>query len=207
MNLGGVRAGLWDLFQRVIGGNALKKAAIREQISAPGRILEIGCATGNVADAFRDFEYVGIDIDPALIAYAAWKFPDANYRFHCCDVLEDEFPEPGDFQYVLISHTAHHLSDDYMIRLIRRSAELLRPHGELVVLDMIRPDPAAPPTKQFYHRLDAGKHFRTAPEFVELFADACEFEHPQLRIFKEKKFSIEVIDGILISAVKRAPTR
>jgi hypothetical protein len=91
-----------------------------------------------------------------------------------------------------------------MKRMIHRSGELLGEAGELVILDMIRPEPDDPFAKQLYYRLDAGEHLRTVPEFVELFEDASEFETPRLRVLKTRKLSIEVIDGIMITARKRS---
>ena len=133
------RGRLWDAFQTFVGDNTPKRRTIARYIQRPGRILEIGCATGNVADVFRDFDYVGVDTDPELIALACRKFTEPNYRFYCLDVLAAELPEEADFDYVLISHTAHHLPDDYLKRLLHKSCQLLRPGGQLVILDMVSP--------------------------------------------------------------------
>ena len=123
-----LRARLWDLFQSVVGGNAQKKAALRAHIPEPGRLLEIGCATGNVTAAFTGFDYVGVDIDEEAIEFARARFRGERDppRFHCLDVLQDTLPEPDGFDYVLISHTAHHLPDATMRAMISRSAEHFR---------------------------------------------------------------------------------
>ena len=197
-----VKVRLWDVFQNVVGGNRQKKEAIREHIRAPGKVLEIGCATGNVAEAFGDFDYVGVDLDMGCIALARWKFPRSNYRFYCLDILEDDLPEDPDFHYVLISHTAHHLPDDYMKPLIRRSSALLREGGELMILDMVRPEPWAF-RKQFYYRLDRGRHFRSIAEFRVLFAGESCFEEPRFDVVKTAKLGVEVIDGVVIRAKRR----
>ncbi len=197
-----IKVRLWDVFQNVVGGNRQKKEAIRENIRAPGKVLEIGCATGNVAEAFGDFDYVGVDLDMGCIALARRKFPQSNYRFYCLDILEDDLPEAPDFHFVLISHTAHHLPDDYMKPLIRRSSALLREGGELMILDMVRPEPWAF-RKQFYYRLDRGRHFRSIAEFRVLFAGESCFEEPRFDVVKTAKLGVEVIDGVVIRAKRR----
>jgi SAM-dependent methyltransferase len=194
------KARLWDGFQSVLGGDTEKKRAILEHVRLPARILEVGCATGNVADAFRDSEYVGVDVDGGAIAVARRKFPQGNYTFQCLDILNDPFLEPEGFDYVLISHTAHHLPDEYFGRLIHRSAELLREGGELVVLDMVRPEPQEPWTKQFYYKLDRGRYFRNLREFAELLSGQQHLEEPTFHVIKSSKFGVEIIDEVLIRA-------
>jgi SAM-dependent methyltransferase len=197
-----VKMRLWDVFVRLIGTNGQKERALRRFIEGQGRVLEIGCATGNVAGVFRDCDYVGVDIDADCIAFAARKHRRPNYEFHCLDVLEDELPFGGAFDYVLISHTAHHLPDDYLRRLLEKGAELLREGGELVVLDMLRPEPEEPYARQFYYNLDRGEHFRNWPEFEELFAEARWFEDVRMHLVKTTKLGIRVIDQVVICARK-----
>lgn len=197
------RARLWDVFQDVVGGNEEKKASLVRALPQPGRLLEIGCATGNVADVFRDFDYVGVDIDEQAIALARRKFPGPGYRFHCLDVLEEGLPEEAHFDHVLISHTAHHLPDDYFARVLHRSAELLGQGGTLVILDMVRPEPHEPFGKQFYYKLDRGRHFRNVAEFEALIRQEPLLEEPEIEVVKVRKFGIEVIDDLLIRARRR----
>ena len=113
--------------------------------------------------------------------------------FHCLDVLVDELPFEGEFDYVLISHTAHHLPDAYLGHLLEKSAELLRVGCELVVLDMLRPEPNEPFNRQFYFRLDRGEHFRNWMEFEKLFSTAHWFEDVRLHLVKTTKLGIRVI--------------
>jgi SAM-dependent methyltransferase len=192
---------LWGLFQKVFGDDRTKQETLARFITGPGRVLEIGCAIGNVAEAFRGFEYVGVDVDRPAIELAASRFPEPNYRFHCLDILEDELPERGGFDHVLLSHTAHHLPDAYLERLIRRSWSLLREGGRLVVLDMVRPEPDEPFRKQFFYKLDRGQHFRTVPEFEAVLA-RCGARKPELHVIKTWMFGMEVLDHLVIVAVR-----
>jgi len=195
-----VKSVLWDAFVRVIGGNRQKKRAVRRFITAPGRILEIGCATGNLAAAFEGFDYVGIDTDCQGIELAKWRRTEPTFRFHCLDVLAQDFPEAAGFDYVLISHTLHHVADDVARRLVERSRQLLAPGGMLLVLDMIRPDPGEPFRKQFYYRLDRGEHIRTLDEWRAMFSTIRAFPHVDFHVIRTTKLGIEVIDQVAIRA-------
>lgn len=194
------RARLWSEFQRVIGTNTAKQQAIRSVIERPGRLLEIGCATGNLADAFPGFSYVGVDTNAQSVAFAAASHPEPSHRFHCLDILEQALPEPTRFDYVLLSHTAHHLPDGYLRRLIRHGHELLEPGGTFVLLDMIRPAPEEPFRRQFYYRLDRGQFFRSLDEFRDLLDGEGSFPRWEYRVVPTRKWGIEVIDQILMRA-------
>jgi SAM-dependent methyltransferase len=193
-----IRPYLWDMFQRVVGTNAAKTRAVAPYVSRPGSILEIGCATGNLARSFRDFSYTGVDTDAACIRLASRRFRQPNFRFHCIDLLEEALPVGQPFDYVLISHTAHHLADDGLRRLIRRSFELLKEGGELVVLDMIRPDPTEPFKKQLYYRLDR----EVLPDLrvSSILRGEGSFPDPSLHVVKTRKWGIEVVDQVVIHA-------
>ncbi|MEN8184788.1 MAG: class I SAM-dependent methyltransferase [Myxococcota bacterium] len=186
-----------------MGDNAPKRRTLARFIHGPGRLLEIGCATGNVASAFEGLSYVGVDIDRQAISLARRKFPATNYRFHCLDILAEELPEEPGFDYVLLSHAAHHLPDEYLCKLLRRSAELLNEGGSLVVLDMIRPEPDEPRSKQFFYRLDRGTHFRNLEEFREVFSRETKLEEPEFHVIEMRKMGIEIIDDVVILAKKR----
>lgn len=197
-----IKSYLWDVFVRVVGANGQKRRALEPFLSKPGRLLEIGCATGNLAGAFRAFDYVGIDTDRKSIELAKWRRPQPNYRFYCLDVLEEEFPEAARFDYVLISHTLHHVPDDYARRLVQCGVQLLIPGGTLLVLDMIRPQPAEPFRKQFYYRLDRGKYIRDLDEMRSLFSTAAGLQRLDFHVIKTKKLGIEVIDQVAVHATK-----
>lgn len=92
-------------------------------------VLEIGCGIGDfypfLRGLFGEVAYVGIDIVPELIDYAAKKYPEAT--FHCLDLLEDDFS--GDFDYVLISGVFNNEIKDateFLYRLATEAFKLCR---------------------------------------------------------------------------------
>jgi trans-aconitate methyltransferase len=66
-------------------------------------ICDIGCGFGDLLPylrtRFTDFTYTGVDISPSLVAKARELHPE--HRFHCVDILGDDFSEQ--FDYFLLS--------------------------------------------------------------------------------------------------------
>lgn len=191
----------WDVFQGVFGTNRFKKKVLSEYITPHGRILEIGCATGNIAGVFNGFDYTGIDTDCNYIERAKKKFPQSNYIFYCADVLSGFLPADH-YDYVLLSHTAHHLPDDYLDKVISMSHSLLKTGGYLVTFDMIKPSPTDPSGKKFYYKLDRGNYIRNIDEFMSLFNKNSLFKKPVVNIIETRKLNIRIIDQCLIMARK-----
>jgi len=104
-------------------------AAIRPFVC--GDVLDIGC--GNMLKAFKPENlrrYVGIDVNPALVANMRRLFPE--HEFHLCDVEREPLPVHGQrFDTVLLVAILEHLNDPH--RVLAQVAEHLRPTGRLVV--------------------------------------------------------------------------
>lgn len=71
------------------------------------RVLEIGCATGELIAAIPAAQRVGLDISPANVAAARARFPEVE--FHCGD-----FRHAGldGFDAVIMSDVLEHVPDD-----------------------------------------------------------------------------------------------
>ncbi len=67
------------------------------------RVLDIGCGIGDLYPfllaKYGEVDYAGIDIVPEVVAFAARKYPQA--QFWCRDILQDKMEER--FDYVLMS--------------------------------------------------------------------------------------------------------
>ena len=67
------------------------------------RILDVGCATGDMFNAlkerFSDIEYVGIDVDAKCINFAKTKYPEATFK--AIDLLSNTY-EDESFDAVLM---------------------------------------------------------------------------------------------------------
>ncbi|MEQ4304720.1 methyltransferase domain-containing protein [Plantactinospora sp. B6F1] len=133
---------LYDPFIRLAGvgrvhGQLLDRADLR-----PGqRILEIGCGTGNLLRALGrrvpDVEAVGIDPDPAALRRARRKATRSRLPIRYERAFADELPLPdGGFDRVLSAFMLHHLAEEDRIPALREVGRVLRPGGELHVVDI-----------------------------------------------------------------------
>ena len=89
------------------------------------RVLEIGCATGELIAAMPAAQRIGLDISAANIAAARTRFPEVE--FHCGD-----FRGAGlaGFDAVVMSDVLEHVPDD--AEFLRDAAQL----GELVLVNL-----------------------------------------------------------------------
>jgi SAM-dependent methyltransferase len=54
-------------------------AALLEALGSFGRVLDIGCGDGEMAAVFEPHEYVGVDINPTVIAIARDRLPHHDF--------------------------------------------------------------------------------------------------------------------------------
>jgi ubiquinone/menaquinone biosynthesis C-methylase UbiE len=132
---------LYDPFVRLAGlprvhGELLDRAGVR-----PGqRVLEIGCGPGNVlielGRRVPGAELVGIDPDPAALRRARRKAARRRIPVRFERAYADELPFPdASFDRVLSSYMLHHLDAEQKAAAMREVRRVLRPGGEVHVLD------------------------------------------------------------------------
>lgn len=106
---------------------------------AAERILDLGTGTGVTAAAVLQVHHgatlVGVDGSDQMLSHARSLLPHADLRVA---QLEDPLPE-GPFDLVVSAFAVHHLPGTAKADLYRRVAEVLRPGGRLVVLDVVVP--------------------------------------------------------------------
>ncbi|WP_309050076.1 class I SAM-dependent methyltransferase [Streptomyces sp.] len=111
---------------------------LRQLPRRPGRVLDVGCGTGDLARllAGRATEVRAVDADPEIIARArGLTAPGARVTFTVGDALA----APGDdgpYDAVTCVATLHHLPLTEGLRALRRH---VAPGGTLVVLGLARP--------------------------------------------------------------------
>lgn len=98
----------------------------------PKRVLDVGCGTGAnltapLAQQFPGTSFVGIDSDPASIAYASRENPAGNAQYF----VEAAFGDTGTFDLVIASEVIEHVEDpDAFLNSLRG---FLAPDGKLVL--------------------------------------------------------------------------
>jgi len=141
-----------------------KRKLARIHFPGHGRVLEIGCSTGNIAPAFGPMDgvsYLGVDIDPAVIEYARKVFsriPGFDFR-----IVEAARPDFGTavFDYVLIAGVLHHVGDEDCRKLVSAAADAAQHDGIVVVSEPLLPQPEDPFLVRQFIRLEQGAHVRT----------------------------------------------
>jgi ubiquinone/menaquinone biosynthesis C-methylase UbiE len=132
---------LYDPFTRLIGvESAHRRLAEQAELDSAGRVLEIGCGTGNLALLVKrlhpDLAVVGLDPDAQALARAGRKARHAGLTLELDRGFADELPYPdGSFDRVLSSLMFHHLEADLRLASLRDVLRVLRPGGSLHLMD------------------------------------------------------------------------
>ncbi|GAA4470802.1 class I SAM-dependent methyltransferase [Phytohabitans houttuyneae] len=132
---------LYDPFTRAAGiskvhGQLLDRAGVQ-----PGhRVLEVGCGPGDLlmqlGRRVPEADLMGIDPDPAALRKARRKAARRGLTVQFMLAYADELPLPDDsLDRVLSSYMLHHLDQEPQVAAMREIRRILRPGGELHLLD------------------------------------------------------------------------
>lgn len=136
---------LYDPLTRVLGVGSLHRRLLEQADVRPGhRVLEIGCGTGNLAlrtkAAQPTASVVGLDPDRPALTLARRKSRRRRLDVQWDHGYADALPYPdASIDRVLSSLMLHHVPADTQVRALREVRRVLRPGGELHLLDLVRP--------------------------------------------------------------------
>lgn len=107
-------------------------------------VLDVGCGSGElavlIAQTRPGLSLVGLDPDPAVLDAARARFERAGVDVELRQgTIETVGLEPGSFDRVVSTFVLHHLSTDEKRSMLAASLRLLRPGGQLHVIDVGAP--------------------------------------------------------------------
>jgi ubiquinone/menaquinone biosynthesis C-methylase UbiE len=133
---------LYDPFTRISGVRKIHEQLLdRADLRRGQKVLEIGTGTGNVLTALGrrrlGVEATGIDPDAWALRKARRKAARRRLPIKYERAYAGELPLPDDsFDRILSSLMLHHLDDEERARALREARRVLRPGGELHIVDL-----------------------------------------------------------------------
>jgi SAM-dependent methyltransferase len=158
-----------DVAQRLISLNKLEQRRhLLDRLRAlglppGGTALDFGCGTGLFAPTFRraGLRYLGYDIDPRLVSYAAHL-----YRYGRFLSSEALLRAAAPFDVIVANCCFHHIADDTLSTELARMRGLLADGGTFVMIDIVLPagpDPSF--LRRQFRRLERGAFVRQPDQY------------------------------------------
>ncbi|MCH7871147.1 MAG: methyltransferase domain-containing protein [Planctomycetes bacterium] len=126
-------SGLYSRKASFVDRLALFNRAVRESVPVGGRVLDVGCGTGNIALAIAEtgIEVLGVDGAPKMIAEAERAGRGIKHgEFRVADLSSATFDAEA-YDAVVCSSVLEYIEDDAL--LLERMAKTLRPGGVLLL--------------------------------------------------------------------------
>ncbi len=134
---------VFDRFAELVGGPL--NDYLRRRLPAHGlRAVDLGCGTGQhawlLSRVFR--QVLAVDISAPMVQFAQRHRSAPNIDYSVRDLTEVTSDQDGQFDFVLCTHTLHHVSD--LQPTLRQIRGLLTPGGQAVIVDNVDPRHQAP---------------------------------------------------------------
>lgn len=160
---------IYDALQSVTLSYSFRKKIIMSKFKKVyGKFLDIGCATANVLEYISSkVEYYGFDTNREYINFAKKKYK--NQKFFCEIFSNKNFKQLPDFDFVMLSAVAHHLTDKELESLLRLINQKLKKSGKVLIMDPFFTNNKFS-YRNFFSRIDRGKYVRSYNHYKEIFS-------------------------------------
>jgi len=160
---------VYNAFSAAVGGNVLRRSLIQNHVRAkPGdKVIDIGCGSAQVLRYLPDVEYLGVDINPAYIAFARRTYGSkgtflvgdtesfrSDLRFRDADV-------------VMAFGLLHHLDDEAASQCLQFAYDALKTKGRFVCHEACW-IPNQGELSKYIMSVDRGRSIRTEEQYRQL---------------------------------------
>ena len=150
----------YSTYRAAFEDNAWRKVSEFAQTVRPGRIVDVGCATGQTIKLLAgrpelfESDFYGIEVARPLYEICQQRksngeFGDANVFFHQRNVMQTQLFEPGSVDTLITMALTHeiesYLGRDALLEFCRRAYQMLRPGGVWINYDVVGPDAGTDP--------------------------------------------------------------
>ncbi len=135
-------------------------------------VVDAGCRTGDMTYVMAvlnpDFEFIGMDVNPASIREANDRYKRPNLRFQVGNIYTDL----GENKYDLIInsfflhevYSASFYNDNLVRQALEKQYKALRDQGTLIIRDYLNPTPGEYVLIEFTDKVPSGETFDTLSE-------------------------------------------
>ena len=156
---------VYRLWQSPFVGQKIQPMLRHNVLDRTTRVLDVGCGPGTNAAFFAECDhYVGVDMNPRYIESARRRY---GRDFVTADVRTYLPGDDEGYDFILANSFFHHIDDDNTRKILQRLHELLRPKGEIHILDLVLP--TRPSIARWLARNDRGNHPRLLDSWRALF--------------------------------------
>jgi ubiquinone/menaquinone biosynthesis C-methylase UbiE len=115
------------------------------------RAVDLGCGSGRFMEvlASRYDEILAVDASPRMIDLARYRHPQRSIHYRVGDLWDVNPDRDGTFDLVFSVNTLHHLGPDPQ-EYLAHVAALVRPGGQIVIIDCVQHTPGWAGTAMTY---------------------------------------------------------
>lgn len=195
MNLRSIldRSAAYRLWQAPFAEQKLDAVRRHGGLASARRVLDVGCGPGINTRFFSHADYLGLDINPAYVAFGRRRY---GREFLEADVCRYTAPTGSAFDFILVNSFFHHVDDDNTKRILNHLSTLLTDDGHVHILDLVLPERRG--AARTLARWDRGHFPRPIEEWRALFESSFEpvvFEPFPLTLFGKTLWEMVYFQG------------
>jgi SAM-dependent methyltransferase len=187
---------LYLLWQSPFVWQKILPVAEENDLSDPGRMLDVGCGPGTSRSVLPAADYVGIDVSTDYLRYA---MKNRGGSYVAADAAALPIRESACFDFVLVNSLLHHLATDQVRSMLHSLSEVLAPGGSIHILDLVLGE--RPSLARALARMDRGEYPRSSRSCISLFEEY--FESTLIREYAVGIVGIPVWQMIYMRGVRK----